>query len=139
MIHMVYVSSASRDMGEEDLVSLLEQSRIRNKKQSVTGMLLYAEKMFFQLLEGEKSDVDDIYEDVVRDNRNKWNIVLLEEEISKRTFPDWSMGFKHLSGKEVSSIGGFTDFLDQEVNPEYFKGKSDLALKLLHQFKDKNA
>ncbi len=138
MIHLVYVSAASRAMSDEDLASLLEQSRARNQKQQVTGMLLYAEGRYFQLLEGEESDVKEIYESVARDSRNKWNIVLLEEEIEARTFPDWSMGFKHLSGDEIASAEGFTDFLVSETTPEYFKGKTDLALQLLFQFKGAN-
>ena len=43
MIRLIYVSSATRDLSEQDLVSLLEQAHERNTKQNVTGMLLYAE------------------------------------------------------------------------------------------------
>lgn len=138
MIHLVYVSYASHKMSEEDLVALLEQSRSRNAKQAVTGMLLYVEGMFFQLLEGEEKDVKEIYEAVARDDRNKWNIVLLEEKIDERTFPDWSMGFKQLSGNDLSTMEGFSDFLASENHPDFFKGKSDAALNLLHQFKQNN-
>jgi len=76
MIHLIYVSSASQEMSEENLLFLLEQSRSRNKRQNVTGMLLYAKGNFFQVLEGEKSDVEEIYEAIENDGRNKGNIVI---------------------------------------------------------------
>ncbi|WP_419835757.1 BLUF domain-containing protein [Endozoicomonas atrinae] len=54
MINLVYVSSASRVMDEHELTALLEQSRDRNLRQNVTGMLIYCDGNFFQVLEGEE-------------------------------------------------------------------------------------
>jgi len=138
MIHLTYVSSATREMSEDDLLFLLEQSRNRNKKQNVTGMLLYAGGNFFQVLEGDEKDIDEIYEAIVNDERNKGNIVILKENIKERTFPDWTMGFKHLTTKNIDSIEGYSEFLDSKKEPEEFATKSDKVLWLLHQFKKGN-
>ncbi len=40
-IRLVYTSSATSDLNEEQLLELLKQSRSRNQKQNVTGMLVY--------------------------------------------------------------------------------------------------
>ena len=138
MIHLVYVSSASHPLSEEDLLSLLEQSRNRNKRQNVTGMLLYIGGNFFQILEGDVKDVEEIYEAIVQDERNKDNIVIIKENINERTFPDWSMGFKHLTPQNIDSIEGYTDFLDKEIKPEEFENSTDKVLRLLYQFKKGN-
>ena len=62
MIHLIYVSSATREMTEEDLIFLLEQSRNRNLRQHVTGMLLFVGGNFIQVLEGDDKDVEEINE-----------------------------------------------------------------------------
>ena len=62
-------------------------------------MLLYAGGNFFQVLEGDEKDVEEIYKDIVDDERNKGNILILKENIKKRRFPYWSMGFKHISSQ----------------------------------------
>jgi len=135
MIHLIYVSSASQEMSEENLLFLLEQSRSRNKRQNVTGMLLYAKGNFFQVLEGEKSDVEEIYEAIENDGRNKGNIVIEKKDISERTFPDWSMGFKHLTSHNKATIKGYSEFLDRQMKPEKFADKINDVTALLYQFK----
>ena len=136
MIHLVYASSATRDMSEDDLLFLLEQSRRRNKRQNVTGMLLYIGESFIQALEGEEKDVDEIYRDICKDGRNIGNLLMVKEAISERAFPDWSMGFKRLSEKDKEDIDGYTDFLDREMTPERIAGQSNEAISLLYYFKN---
>lgn len=136
MIRLVYASSATRDMSEDDLLSLLEQSRSRNKRQNVTGMLLYIGESFIQVLEGGEKDVSEIYEDIRKDDRNIGNILIVKETISERAFPDWSMGFKRLSEKDLNDIDGYTEFLDSEMTPEQIAGHSDKAISLLYYFKN---
>ena len=61
LMHLVYVSCATRDFSDDELRFLLKQSRDKNLRQNVTGMLLYAKDTFFQVLEGNASDVYEIY------------------------------------------------------------------------------
>ncbi len=138
MIHLVYVSSATRAMSEADLLCLLEQSRNRNKRQNVTGMLLYTGGNYFQVLEGEEKDVDEIYEAIVCDERNNGHIVILKENINDRTFLKWSMGFKYLTTQDKDLLEGYSEFLDRSMKPEDFTNKSDKVLELLYQFKKGN-
>ena len=136
MIHLVYVSSATREMSEDDLRILLEQSRRRNKRQNVTGMLLYVGESFIQVLEGEEKDVSEIYEDICKDDRNIGNILIAKETISERAFPDWSMGFKRLSKKDKDDIDGYSEFLDSEMTPEQIAAHPSKAISLLYYYKN---
>ncbi|MFT6389447.1 MAG: hypothetical protein ACJAUP_002840 [Cellvibrionaceae bacterium] len=138
MIHLIYVCSASKEMTEDELLRLLEHARARNLKQNVTGMLLYAGGNFFQALEGEKSDVEEIYKAIESDERSKGHIVVEKEVINERTFSDWSMGFKHLTSQNKATIKGYTEFLDRQMKPEEFTDKKNELIALLYQFK-KNA
>ena len=136
MIRLVYASSAAREMSEDDLLFLLEKSRSRNKRQNVTGMLLYIGESFIQVLEGEEKDVSEIYEDIRKDDRNIGIIVMVKEPISERAFPDWSMGFEQLSEKDIDDLDGYTNFLDSEMTPEQIASQSDKAISLLYYFKN---
>jgi len=123
-------------MSEDELLFLLEQSRARNERQNVTGMLLYGGGNFIQVLEGSEKDVDEIYKAIKGDERNKGNIVIEKSEITERTFPDWSMGFKHLARRDRSNIRGYTEFLERRMEPHEFTNKKDHVVDLLYKIKE---
>jgi hypothetical protein len=135
MIRLIYVSSATYDMSREDLNSLLKQSREKNKKLDITGILLYAGGNFFQVIEGEESVVNDLYNTILKDNRNRDNILIYKKEIESRIFPDWAMGFKYLTAKDRPIIDGYTEFLERRVEPVEFLSRPDAVVNLLYQFK----
>jgi hypothetical protein len=78
-------------MTEAALMSLLVQSRERNLRNRITGMLLY-------------KSVD----------------VLRAEYVLHRSFPDWTMGFANVDLVDTSSIEGYARFLDRDFRAEYF-------------------
>lgn len=138
MIHLIYVSSANSEMSEDDLLQLLEECRSRNLKQHVTGMLLYIGGNFIQVLEGEEKDVEEIYDSITRDDRHSGLIVMLKEQIKERVFPDWTMGFKHLSNENKGEVKGYTEFLEKDMKPEQIAHKANEAVMLLYSFKQNN-
>lgn len=73
-----------------------------------------------QVLEGEEADVRERYETIEHDHRHHRAIVLLEEHIEQRAFPDWSMGFKRLSHATLDKLSHSNGQLD--------KGSPDLNL-----------
>ena len=135
MIHLIYVSSATRQMSEEELIYLLSQSRDRNERQNVTGILLYAGGNFIQILEGEEKDVEEIYQSILNDDRNRGNILIEKENIKQRDFPDWSMGFEHLTNQKKTTIKGYSEFLEREMEPEEIAKNSNEIIELLYGFK----
>ncbi|HSM42684.1 MAG TPA: BLUF domain-containing protein, partial [Afifellaceae bacterium] len=62
MYCLVYVSAAHHLMGDDELTEILETSRARNAAAGITGMLLYKDGSFMQLLEGAKTNVLGTYE-----------------------------------------------------------------------------
>ncbi|MDN5286053.1 MAG: hypothetical protein JWR38_2327 [Mucilaginibacter sp.] len=94
-------------MSEEQLADLLRVSRNKNKKHHVTGILLYCQGTFMQVLEGEKNNVDVIYKAIELDKRHKNIIKLSTGIITKRNFPDWSMAFASVNAEKLQEIEGF--------------------------------
>lgn len=135
MIHLIYVSSATQKMSESDLFFLLEQSRNRNERLNITGMLLFAGGNFFQILEGPEKDVGEVYESIMNDNRNTNNIIMRKKEITERNFPDWSMGFKHWTDRGKITVKGYSEFMDREMTPHEFSNKPGRVIEMLYEFK----
>ena len=137
MIHLIYVSSATHEMSDNELGILLRQSRSRNQRQEITGMLLYVNGSFVQVLEGSKQDVNEVYSDILIDDRNTGNIVIANEAISDRLFPDWTMGFKKLTSSDANELPGYTDFIKNRYTPLELANKNKV-IKLLYHFKETN-
>ncbi|MDD1617775.1 MAG: hypothetical protein CG439_2841 [Methylococcaceae bacterium NSP1-2] len=68
---LVYVSIATRKMSDNDLQTLLEKARKKNEGSAITGMLLYRDGFFAQVLEGELKDIEDLFAIISRDERHR--------------------------------------------------------------------
>ena len=134
--HLVYVSVASGPMGEVDLAALLEQSRARNERNGITGMLLFKDGFFIQLLEGHEEDVLKVYDSITRDDRHQKVELLWFRYAQYRDFPDWTMGFQNLDELDPSTLEGFTPFLDRDFRYENFLENSTDVHTMLLAFKD---
>lgn len=107
MYFLIYTSYAGVHFTGDDLKELLIQSRDKNKAISVTGMLLYFDGKFMQLIEGEKQDIKQLYETIRKDMRHHQVITLKEGMVKERFFEDWSMGFKSVSKEELAGEEGY--------------------------------
>lgn len=134
MIHLIYISSAPRWPSEEDLAELLVQARTRNLAQHITGLLLYHNATYIQVLEGEEKDVHEIYASIKKDKRNVGNIVILEEEITSRDFPNWSMGFRTQKNCTAAELPGFVDIFGHKFDEGLTIKRDAKAVKFLLNF-----
>lgn len=136
LIHLIYVSAATHPMTEVELLQLLEQSRRRNIRQNITGMLLYKDGFFMQVLEGEAADVDDIYKSISRDERNFGPYMIEREPIAARDFEGWAMGFRNLTGFDSDSLPGFSKYMEEEGDSSFTSERPKSALSLLRGFRE---
>lgn len=110
LIHCIYVSAATHEFGQDELSELLQAARLTNSRLGVTGMLLFAEGTFFQVLEGPPRTVDDLYERISRDRRHSEVAKIIREPIARRSFDEWTMGFSRLSRRDLAGVAGLNDF-----------------------------
>ena len=138
MYQIVYVSTATREYGKDELERILAVSRRNNSADGVTGMLCYHGGTFFQMLEGKRDKVEAAMSRVAADPRHYGVMVLLEQEVDQRDLADWSMAFSQVSGREAESLEGFSQLLktgrDQRVDG-LASVRSD-ALELIAGFRD---
>ena len=117
MIQLVYLSSARRPFSQDELVELLRQARAKNERLGITGLLLYKDGNFLQVLEGEDEAVHGLIRRIEADPRHTDTTVLLDEPVAARAFPDWSMGFRNLSDSQVQALPGFSDLMNHTRQP----------------------
>ncbi|MEQ8481677.1 MAG: BLUF domain-containing protein [Hoeflea sp.] len=107
MIQLLYVSGASREISERDLDDILRTSRKNNQHNGITGMLLWADGVFIQILEGEPDRVRRLVSRIQGDPRHCYFMVMHEQTTDERLFSDWSMGFKKLDPQRASDSDVF--------------------------------
>ena len=134
MIRVMYTSAATKNIDETELLEILEKSRVNNSKKNVTGLLIVKGRTFLQCLEGEQDDVMSIYEKISNDERHTNIIDLLEEDISERLFPNWSMGYKNV--KHLTDYN--SDKLRSFETAEEFASSKDDVLEIFKEFIESN-
>jgi hypothetical protein len=113
MLSLIYSSVATDTFGEADLAGLLAQSRTANERNDVTGMLLFRNGYFLQVLEGPDAAVREKMAVIKTDPRHTKVTMLLEDLVDARQFPDWTMAFP--SDTDLDDVPGYrTAFTDVE-------------------------
>jgi Sensors of blue-light using FAD len=134
LMHCVYASAATRPLEMTELTALLQAARKHNDGAGLTGMLLYTEGSFFQVLEGVPDAVEALYAKIEQDKRHDQVTKIVAEAIPNRSFADWTMGFSQVSRKELALISGTNDFFS---GSSCFLGlDSGRAKKLLSAFRE---
>ena len=135
MIQYVYVSAAIELFSNEALLHLLRQSRENNEQLSITGLLLYKDGNFMQLLEGPEEAVDTLVARINEDARHRNVIQLIRRRAEERLFPTWAMGFQHMGELLEAGEGGVSTLLHSSLTAAEFYGKPDRAYKLFDSFR----
>jgi len=135
MYSLTYVSSATVPFSPSSLRELLEKSRSNNLKRGITGMLLFKDGNFMQVLEGEQAAVDATQQRIDSDPRHTGLIVLLRGEIAERSFAEWSMAFQDLNDESSRQTPGYSDFLITPLNDPRFRNDPEASRKLIAVFK----
>jgi hypothetical protein len=93
LVELSYLSEAVSDMSFLGLMRLLESARAFNQSNGITGILLYDNQQFGQIIEGERASVMKAWKRIQEDKRHH-RIELLEiREISERSYPEWLLRF----------------------------------------------
>ena len=138
MIHLCYVSTASRLMSQSELLELLAEARAQNIQTDITGMLLYKDMSFLQVLEGAAENVHRTFENIRSDERHERVQVLFDEPIDSREFPDWAMGFENLDGDDLTTMPGYSAFMVDGKQARESFDNIGRAKKILFYFRAKS-
>lgn len=121
---------------QTELTDLLDTCRRINTPLGITGLLLYKEGLFLQLLEGPEPAVKQIYAKIFQDSRHHSCMVINEGVADQRLFPDWSMGFHDLTDPQLAERPGFSQFMNQPGALDHLADDPDGCMRLLRLFRE---
>lgn len=102
--HLLYHSRATHPPDDDQLRALLGQSRAHNAAHQITGLLLYGEGRFVQVLEGPEAAVRAVYARIRTDPRHAQVVTVREGPGPPRRFADWHMGFGPAAGAALERV-----------------------------------
>ena len=107
MRQLLYVSNTLSDLSPGVLDDILTASRRNNAMMGITGLLLYIDGGFLQMLEGDERALRELYGRVAADRRHSDLRLMLDREVGARAFPGWAMGFERPCMDDPETAGMF--------------------------------
>ncbi|MBL6445340.1 BLUF domain-containing protein [Fulvivirga sp. 29W222] len=127
---LVYVSNRNRNCTEEEITKILTSCKRNNPPLQITGVLLYSDTKFIQMVEGESKVITSLYDKIKLDVRHSNVRMISYGPIKEKSFPSWHMG----SRKIVGSLVDFKTEIsksDQEVFNKILNGQEENGVKVL--------
>lgn len=124
LYRLVYASQSTVDVDGTgvnlEIGRILTKSKRNNPKLNIGGVLYYGDGYFFQVLEGPRDAVTDLYNKIGLDERHSELKILTEGYIDRGLFGDWSMHFVPTRSQirqllAEHSFARFTPFLFSQV------------------------
>lgn len=136
MHYLIYMSRAAVPLPAAALVDLLRQAQAANREAGITGLLVYHEGRFMQVLEGEQAAVMATYGRILRDPRHREVHKLTERKIAARSFPVWSMAFQETDRLRFDQLIQLAGYLDPAQLHEALPGPTTPDALLLNRLRD---
>ena len=105
-LRIVYTSRAAEAFSKRDLLDLLHDARAYNSIDDIKGFLYYRNGLFFQVIEGESSKVEDLFSRIKTDRRHYDVQVIFRETVEEFLFDDWSMGCIEFENSSLTALPG---------------------------------
>ncbi|TGE28545.1 BLUF domain-containing protein [Hymenobacter metallicola] len=120
---ILYRSQTVHPLSARELQELLAYSLRHNAQHQITGLLLYSEGRFVQVLEGPEAEVRALYARIQADIRHRQVITVGEGPAPARRFAEWTMGFGQVALADVALVleAGTPDLPVPDVNERHLQ------------------
>ncbi len=93
LVRLIYASRLHEPLNKANIQQILAASERNNSRNGVTGYLCISPNYALQCLEGEREDVNALYNKIASDPRHAGATLLRYTEPWRRLFPEWHMGY----------------------------------------------
>lgn len=112
---LIYESRPTSEFTTPELLDILTRSQYKNIRLDLSGLLVFHDGKFMQLLEGGKKEVDELFATIQRDSRHTDVRVVLEADGYYRCMPSWVMGFS-TGGKMEHQVKAQDYYIPAEIS-----------------------
>lgn len=112
-----YISSSSAYEAIEDIKHIYKKAKANNLKNSISGILIFHNGNFLQVLEGKQEKVDSTFDKIKFDTRHNNIIKVININIEERIFEDYNFGFTIV--KSSNEFKELTDYLNWLKNADH--------------------
>ena len=133
---LVYVSNRKATCSDEEIQKILQSCEKNNPSLNITGVLLYSDRKFIQMVEGESNVLTKLYDKIKEDPRHSNVMMISYGPIKEKSFPSWHMGARQIKGSEVDFKTTISDD-DKAVFSKILNGQEangEKVLSLLKKF-----
>ena len=132
MTFQVIYASKANEIYQDELERILDQARQNNVANDITGVLVFVDNIFLQVLEGEQQKVLVLL-DAIRNDKRHTDVKLIgQAKVEKRCFEDWAMAYVDLKKEDMvdwfklegtKSMEQIIDIVEAEADvfPSYLK------------------
>ncbi|MBT0606697.1 BLUF domain-containing protein [Aequorivita echinoideorum] len=114
-----YISNSVKLFPDEEIQALFDQTISNNNYYGITGILIYQEGTFIQVIEGENAIIDALFYKIERDERHNQITVILRHPIDERIFSNYKLGFRTMNNFE--ELKEFSKYLATLADSPYAK------------------
>ncbi|MBV8848333.1 MAG: BLUF domain-containing protein, partial [Methylobacteriaceae bacterium] len=120
LFRLIYFSENHLDTTQRvtpQLSAILSKSNANNRRDNITGALMFDDLWFIQTLEGERDAVWGTYRRIIDDERHRGATVIDARAVDKRLFGNWWMGLaqRNRATEQAFVRSGFPGRLDPQT------------------------
>lgn len=93
LVSMTYASRANPNVSATDFNEILQQARINNAANGITGMLTFNKDYFLQTVEGPRAQINRLLYSLIADDRHHDLQIIETRELKHREWSKWSMNY----------------------------------------------
>ena len=133
---LIYTSVTTLHQGEDKVQAILSTSVRKNEIQSITGLLMFDGQRYIQILEGERDQVERLYEEITKDPRHGQLEMLHTGSITQRAFQTWRMAYEAMPAGLLDQLAENMAVFSLELNGAPLEGTASFGAKLNAMFMD---
>lgn len=131
MLYTISYVSTSAELSDFQINELLHITKLKNEDLGITGILMYSDQNFFQIIEGQKKVIKCLYQKIEKDIRHFNLIRILDRSINIPSFTSFQSTYTIVNReKDYSDLQQFLE-IEKIYNPENFKNISYLVNKFM--------
>lgn len=131
---LVYVSNRKPSCTQEEIDKILSSCKKNNPALNITGVLLYSDTKFIQLVEGDAKVIMQLYDKIKSDSRHSNTMMISYGPIKDKAFPSWHMGTKKLTTDTIDFTTDITSD-DKVIFDKILTGKEENGQRVLSLLK----